>query len=69
MGWQAIRNEKEWLQFDLGEVKEFNRLDLYPAGNGSASGVYFPQELKYQYQMTEKHGLLLKTSRISSSLQ
>ena len=26
----AIRNEKEWLQFDLGEVKEFNRLDLYP---------------------------------------
>ncbi|HPZ51604.1 MAG TPA: discoidin domain-containing protein [Clostridia bacterium] len=46
MGWQAIRNEKEWLQFDLGEVKEFNRLDLYPAGNGSASGVYFPSGVK-----------------------
>ncbi len=45
-GWQASRNETEWLKFDLCEVKEFNRLDLYPAGNGSKSGVYFPKSVK-----------------------
>ena len=41
-GWRAKDNDKEWLSFDFGSSKTFDRIDLYPAGNGSASGVYFP---------------------------
>lgn len=46
-GWKSVSDAaSQWLRFDLGEVKSFNRLDLYPGDNGSGagkvSGAYFP---------------------------
>ena len=45
-GWQATLDENgAWLSFDLKEEKTFNRLDLYPAGNGYRSGENFPKNV------------------------
>ncbi len=45
-GWRDSYSTEKWLQFDLKEKKEFNRLDLYPAGSQSSFGTYFPQSLR-----------------------
>lgn len=47
-GWKVVTRSQgpQWVQFDLGEEKTFNRLDLYPAGNGLASGLYFPRSVR-----------------------
>lgn len=38
-GWKSVANAaSQWLLFDLGETKSFNRLDLYPGDNGSGAG-------------------------------
>lgn len=35
--------EESWLLLDLGKNKEFNRIDLYPAGKEEKYGAYFPK--------------------------
>lgn len=47
-GWRDAYSSEKWLQFDLNEKKQFNRLDLYPAGSQSSFGTYFPQSLRVQ---------------------
>lgn len=45
-GWRDAIHATKWIQFDLRSKKEFNRIDLYPAGTGTQFGVYFPQNIK-----------------------
>ncbi len=47
-GWMFEANSTVdgWLQFDLGASKQFNRLDLYPVGEGVACGNLFPSKMQ-----------------------
>lgn len=47
MGWQISNHtsKDEWILFDLGEPKEFNRFDLYPAFSKTSSGNLFPNNI------------------------
>ncbi len=40
-GWKTTQ-ASAYVTYDLGEVKTFNRLDVYPAGTGSAVGCCYP---------------------------
>ena len=52
MGWMASGDGSNGtaatIRFDLGSGKKMNRLDVYPAGTGSASGSLFPTSLKME---------------------
>lgn len=49
LGWRASeREDGAWIFADLGESRSFNRLDLYPAGNGASCGRFFPASVELQ---------------------
>ncbi len=45
-GYRAVSSEPVTLSFDLGAVKSFNRLTVYPAGTGVECGAAFPASIK-----------------------
>ncbi len=45
-GYRAITTDTVTLSFDLGAVKSFNRLTVYPAGTGVECGASYPASIK-----------------------
>jgi hypothetical protein len=41
-GWKISSEGEQWLEFDLGEIHKFNRLNIYPAGTAENCGAGFP---------------------------
>lgn len=49
-GWKSnSKNGLDTVVFDFGAAREFNRIDLYPAGSGHAYGKYMPSDFTVSY--------------------